>query len=53
MVCPYSDQNDERCRKYLSLDNLEFALTVCGDDFACCEIYKEYVLARQTQLQRA
>ena len=52
MVCPYADEDNERCRKHLSLDNLEFALSVCGEAFTSCEIYKEYVLARQLELQR-
>jgi len=41
MVCPFIDSDDSRCSENLKLDNIDYAVAVCGNDFTQCAIFWE------------
>jgi hypothetical protein len=43
-VCPYVDNDDQRCAEHLTLANLFSAFTHCADDYAECPIYRERIV---------
>ena len=47
MECPYMEDNDERCRWRLALENLHEAMEYCTDRFCECHIFKERLAEEQ------
>jgi len=52
MVCPFINSNDPRCAAKLKLDRIDYAISVCADDFTQCPIFWEKV-ARKRDESRA
>ncbi len=46
MVCPFINGEDKRCAAKLKLDNIDYAVAVCADDFTECPVFWE-LLARK------
>ncbi len=39
MVCPLIDCEESRCAEHLKLDNIDYAVAVCGNDFTQCPVF--------------
>ncbi len=40
-MCPYVEDADARCGRYLTLENVTQALTRCACDYQQCPVYRE------------
>lgn len=45
--CPFLNRADGRCAKHLSLDNLQYALEYCFDQYQQCPVYLERLVERR------
>ena len=41
MVCPFIESDDSRCSDNLKLDKIDYAVSVCGNDFTGCPVFWE------------
>jgi len=52
MVCPFIDGSDRRCVRNLKLDRIDYAVAVCGDDFAQCPIFWELLAEKRKAAEK-
>jgi len=43
-VCPFVDQDDERCSDHLTLRNLASAFEHCADRYMTCPVFQELLV---------
>ena len=39
MVCPFIESDESRCSDNLTLDKIDYAVAVCGNDFTGCPVF--------------
>lgn len=39
MACPFMELDRHQCKRMLTLDNLEKALSICANDYVNCPVY--------------
>ncbi len=52
MVCPFIDGEDRRCARNLKLDRIDYAVAVCGDDFASCPVFWELLARKRDEAKK-
>ena len=52
MVCPFINGEDERCAAKLKLDSIDYAVAVCGDEFAQCPIFWELLARKRDESEK-
>jgi hypothetical protein len=52
MVCPFINSEDRRCVRNLKLDRIDYAVAVCGDDFAKCPVFWELLAHKRNDAEK-